>query len=77
MPEVAQVRDPGLFHVRQVAAVVDDAHRVGLGEPDPDAMVEGIRRRDRATAQRRGARCAPYRWTARWTESAGAILRTC
>ena len=44
MAEVAQVLDPRLLHVRQVAAVVDDAHRVRLGEPDPDAMVEGIRR---------------------------------
>ena len=46
MPKVAQILDPRFFHVQQVATVVDDAHRVGLGEPDPDAMVKGIRRRD-------------------------------
>ena len=39
MAEMAQIRDPGLFEIRQVAAVVHDAHRVGLGEPDPDPVV--------------------------------------
>ena len=40
--EVAQVRDPGLFEIRQVTAVVDDAHRVGLGEANPDSVGERI-----------------------------------
>jgi hypothetical protein len=33
-PEVAQVFDPGRVEVRQVAAVVDDALGVGVGEAD-------------------------------------------
>ena len=35
MAEVAQVLDAGLFQVRQVAAVVHDAHRIGLREAHP------------------------------------------
>ena len=40
--EVAQVLDAGLLEVRQVAAVVDDAHRVGLGEAHPEAVRERV-----------------------------------
>ena len=38
--DVAQVGDPGLLHHRQVAAVVHDPHRIGLGEPDPQLVRE-------------------------------------
>ena len=36
--DVAEVGHAGLLQVGQVAAVVDDAHRVGLGEAHPDAV---------------------------------------
>ena len=39
MAEMAQVLDPGLLQIGQVAAVVDDAHRIGLGETDSQPMV--------------------------------------
>ena len=40
--QVAQVRDAGLFEVQEVVAVVHDAHRVGLGEADPDPVDERV-----------------------------------
>ena len=40
--DMAQERHPRLLEVREVSAVVDDAHRVGLGEPDTDALGERI-----------------------------------
>ena len=42
MAEVAQVLDAGRLEVRQVAAVVDDGHRVGLGEAHPEAVGERV-----------------------------------
>jgi hypothetical protein len=45
MAEMAKVFDPGFFEIRQVPTVVDDPHRIGFGESDPDPMVERIRRR--------------------------------
>ena len=39
--DVAQVGDARLLEVREVAAVVDDPHRVGLGEAHPDAVRNG------------------------------------
>ncbi len=40
--DVAEVGDAGLLEVRQVAAVVDDAHRVGLGEAHAHAVGERV-----------------------------------
>ena len=59
LAESAQVLDPGLFEVQQVVGVVHDAHRIGLGEPDPDAVGEGIVGRVERRARRRVALGAP------------------
>ena len=40
MPDRSQVLDPGLLEVGEVVAVVDDAHRIGLDEADPDPVRE-------------------------------------
>ncbi len=42
MTEMAQIRDPGFFEIRQVATVMDDAHGVGLGEANPDSVGEWV-----------------------------------
>jgi Cys-tRNA(Pro)/Cys-tRNA(Cys) deacylase len=42
MTEMAQVGHSGFLHERQVATVVDDRHRVGLGKPDPQPMREVV-----------------------------------
>ena len=41
VPEVAEVLDAGLLEVRDVAAVVDDLHRVGLGEAHAEPVGNG------------------------------------
>jgi hypothetical protein len=46
MADVAEIRHAGFLEVQQVPAVVDDPHRVGLGEAHPDAMREGVVRGD-------------------------------
>jgi len=38
--DVSEVFDAGFLHVGEVAAVVDDAHGVGLGEADADGVGE-------------------------------------
>ena len=55
--DVAQVLDTGLLEVGEVVAVVDDAHRVGLDEPHPDAVDEVVvgRRRGRIDREAHGA----------------------
>lgn len=49
MADVAEEGDASFFEIRQVAAVVHDPHRVGLGEPDADVVTElvggGVQRR--------------------------------
>lgn len=42
MTEVTQVSDSRFFHQWQVATVVDDRHRVSLGESDPESMGEFV-----------------------------------
>ena len=41
MADRSKIFDAGFFEVRQIVAVVDDAHGIGLGEPDPDGMRKG------------------------------------
>ena len=61
--DVAEVGDSRLLEVRQVAAVVDDLHRVGLGEAHADAVAERIvarvGRRFDADAHRSSVACRP------------------
>ena len=40
MADVPEICDARLFEHREIAAVVDDPHRIGLGEPHPQPMGE-------------------------------------
>ena len=53
--DVAEVADSRLLEVREVAAVVDDAHGVGLGEAHPDPVTKRVGSPRRSTVP---CRCA-------------------
>jgi hypothetical protein len=42
MSDVVEERDTGLLEVGEIVAVMDDAHGIGLHEPDPDRVAEVV-----------------------------------
>ena len=55
MPDAGEECDPGFLEVGEVVAVVHDAHRIGLDEPDSDLVGEVVVRQVTLTVRRRGA----------------------